>query len=49
MTAQRFFAWVRRALVPRPWRGAIVVLDNLAAYKQAAVQAAIRRGGARVK
>jgi hypothetical protein len=28
--------------------GAIVVLDNLAAQKQAAIAAAIRRGGARV-
>ena len=49
MTAKRFLAWVRKALVPRLWPGAIVVLDNLAAHKQAAVRAAIRRAGARVK
>jgi putative transposase len=49
MTAKQFLRWVRTALVPRLWPGAIVVLDNLAAHKQAAVQAAIRRAGARVK
>ena len=49
MTAKAFLRWVRRALVPRLWRGAIVVLDNLSAHKQAAVRAAIARVGATVK
>ena len=49
MTAKAFLRWVRRALVPRLWRGAIVVLDNLGAHKQAAVRAAIERVGATVK
>jgi transposase len=49
MTAKVFLRWVRRALVPRLWRGAIVVLDNLAAHKQTAVRAAIERVGATVK
>jgi putative transposase len=49
MTAKRFLAWVRRVLVPRLRPGAIVVLDNLGAHKQAAVRAAIQRVGARVK
>lgn len=48
MTAKRFLAWVRRVLVPRLWPGAIVVLDNLAAHKQAGVRTAIERVGARV-
>jgi hypothetical protein len=42
-------AWVRRVLVPRLWRGAIVVLDNLAARKQVGVRAAIERAWAHVK
>jgi transposase len=49
MTATKFARWVRRALVPRLWPGAIVVLDNLAAHKQPAVRAAIERAGATVK
>jgi transposase len=49
MNAKAFRRWVRRALVPRLWRGAIVVLDNLPAHKQAAVRAAIERVGATVK
>ena len=49
MNAKAFLRWVRRALVPRLWRGAIVVLDNLGAHKQAAVRAAIERVGATVK
>jgi hypothetical protein len=39
MNAKAFLRWVRRALVPRLWPGAIVVLDNLAAHKQPAVRA----------
>jgi transposase len=49
MNAKMFLHWVRRALVPRLWSGAIVVLDNLAAHKQAAVRVAIERVGAAVK
>lgn len=49
MNATRFLQWVRRALVPRLWPGAIVVLDNLAAHKQAGVRTAIERVGASVK
>jgi transposase len=33
----------------RLWPGAIVVLDNLSAHKQAGVRSAIERAGARVK
>ena len=49
MNAKAFRRWVRSALVRRLWRGAIVVLDNLGAHKQAAVRAAIERVGATVK
>ena len=49
MTAKRFLVWVKRALVPRLWPGAIVVLDNLGAHKQAAVRRAIARARATVK
>ncbi len=49
MTAKHFLKWVRRVLVPRLWPGAIVVLDNLGAHKQAGVRTAIEGAGARVK
>ena len=49
MNATAFLRWVRRRLVPRLRRGAIVVLDNLGAHRQAAVRAAIERVGATVK
>jgi DDE superfamily endonuclease len=45
MNAKAFLRWVRGVLVPRLWRGAIVVLDNLGAHKQAAVRTAIERVG----
>lgn len=48
MNGARFVRWVRRALAPRLWPGAVVVLDNLGAHKVQGVREAIEAVGARV-
>jgi transposase len=48
MNGERFVRWVRTALAPRLWSGAVVVLDNLGAYKVKGVREAIEAVGARV-
>ena len=48
MNGARFVRWVRTALVPRLWPGAVVVLDNLGAHKVKGVREAIEAVGARV-
>jgi len=44
-----FLAYVEQVLVPTLRPGDVVVLDNLAMHKQAAVQAAIEGAGARLR
>ena len=44
-----FLAYVEQVLVPTLQPGDVVVLDNLAMHKQAAVQAAIEGAGARLR
>ena len=44
-----FLAYVEQVLVPTLRPGDVVVLDNLAMHKQAEVQAAIERVGARIR
>jgi transposase len=46
--AASFRAWILQQLVPALRPGDVVVMDNLAAHKQAAVEAAIRAVGANV-
>jgi len=48
MNGERFVRWVRTALAPRLWSGAVVVLDNLGAHKVKGVREAIEAVGARV-
>lgn len=48
-TRDRFVRWVRRRLVPQLRRGDIVVMDNLAAHKDARVQKVIEAAGATVQ
>jgi transposase len=44
-----FLAYVEQVLVPTLRPGDVVVLDNLAVHRQPEVQAAIERGGARLR
>ena len=43
-----FAAWVEQMLVPTLSQGDVVVLDNLASHKRAAIRQAIRSAGARL-
>jgi hypothetical protein len=48
LNGERFVRWVRTALAPHLWSGAVVVLDNLGAHKVKGVREAIEAVGARV-
>ena len=48
-TAERFVAWVRWRLAPKLRAGDIVVMDNLAAHKDARVRDLIEQRGATVQ
>ena len=43
-----FLTYLKRVLVPRLWKGAVVVMDNLGAHKVKGVQAQIEAAGARL-
>ena len=43
-----FLTYLKRVLVPRRWKGAVVVMDNLGAHQVKAVQAQIEAAGARL-
>ena len=43
-----FLTYLKRVLVPKLWKGAVVVMDNLGAHKVAGVQAQIEAVGARL-
>ena len=43
-----FLTYLKKVLVPRLWRGAVVVMDNLGAHKVKGVQALIEAAGARL-
>lgn len=43
-----FLTYLKKVLVPRLWKGAVVVMDNLGAHKVAGVQAQIEAVGARL-
>ena len=43
-----FLTYLKKVLVPRLWKGAVVVMDNLGAHKVVGVQALIEAAGARL-
>ena len=43
-----FLTYLKEVLVPRLWKGAVVIMDNLGAHKVAGVQALIEGAGARL-
>ena len=43
-----FLTYVQKVLVPKLWKGAVVVMDNLGAHKVAGVQTLIEAAGARL-
>ena len=43
-----FLTYLRQVLVPRLWKGAVVVMDNLGAHKVKGVQTLIEAAGARL-
>ena len=43
-----FLTYLRRVLVPKLWKGAVVIMDNLGAHKVAGVQALVEAAGARL-
>ena len=43
-----FLTYLRRVLVPRLWKGAVVVMDNLGAHKVKGVQTLLENAGARL-
>ena len=45
-TAERFVTWVARCLVPKLRVGDVVIMDNLAAHKDARVRRLIEQCGA---
>jgi len=49
MTGDWFLAYVQQVLVPTPRPGDVVILDNLAAHKGAAVRTAIEAAGASLR
>ena len=48
MTGEDFKKFVAEELVPKPWKGAVVVMDNLPDHKVAGIQELIESVGARV-
>ena len=43
-----FLTYLKKVLVPRLWKGAVVVMDNLGAHKVTGVQALIEAAGAQL-
>lgn len=43
-----FLTYLKKVLVPRLWRGAVVIMDNLGAHKVAGVREQIEAAGARL-
>lgn len=43
-----FLTFIRQVLVPQLWKGAVVIMDNLAVHKDERVQQAIEQVGAKV-